>query len=91
MKAKYLMIPLIFLKSFFSAIVQVAWGLGGLFLLNLLLNYMLKEGIPQSIDKQFLIAEQFIFNNIMMFVWVFFGVFLYFEVRELVKEKVEGK
>lgn len=82
-KAKYLMIPLMLLKSFFSAVTQVAWGLGGMMLLNLLLSYMLKEGLPTSVDKQFLIVEQFIFNHMMLFVWVFFGVYLYFEVKEL--------
>ena len=78
---------LIIFKSFFIAVTQVAWGLVSLFGLNLLLTYLLREGqvLPSSLNYLFIKLEGLILNHIMVFVIVFFLVYLYFELKELLK------
>lgn len=89
MKAKHLLIPFLVLKSFFVSVTQVAWGLGGMMLLNLLLFYLLKEGIPTQVNLTFLKLEMFIFSKILFFLFIFFVVTFYFELRDLLRgEKV---
>ena len=82
---KTALITLALLKSFFLAITQVAWGIASLFFLNILLAYMLKDGIPFYVSKMFLQLEAFIVSNIMPFVWVFFVLYAFFKIKEVLK------
>lgn len=82
---KYLLIPLVCLKSLFLAVTQVAWGLVSIFGLNLIMTYFLKEGMPLSISETFLILERFIAGHVLLFVGCFFALYLYFEIKEIIK------
>jgi hypothetical protein len=77
----------IIFKSLFMAVTQVAWGLIALFGFNALIVYLYKtQGLNVlSVSRIFLQIEGFIQQRIMLFVWIFFIVYLYFEIRELIK------
>jgi len=72
-------------KSFFLAVTQVAWGLVSIFGLNLLLAYMIREGTPIEVSNLFLQLEMFIGTNIMSFVFIFFALYAYVEIKEVLK------
>jgi hypothetical protein len=79
-------IGLALLKAFFYAITNVAWGIFSLFALNSLLAYLLvSQGQVNLVNPYFLTAEKFIIDNIMQFVWVFFILHSYSEIKEVVK------
>ena len=84
---KTALITLALLKSFFLAVTQVAWGLVSIFALNAVIYYMYEK---QSLDlttlnHTFLRLETFIGSNIMPFVWVFFVLYAFFEIKEVLK------
>lgn len=80
------LIVLALLKSFFLAVTTVAWGIASLFFFNILIAYMLKDGIPFYVSKMFLQLEHFLITNIMPFVWVFFVLLAFFEIKEVLKK-----
>ena len=85
---KSALITLALLKSFFLAVTQVAWGLVSLFGLNLLLTYIIisqKQVVPELVNNMFITLEGFIMGNIMPFCWVFFILYAFFEIKEVLK------
>ena len=83
---KYWITPLLILKSFFLAITQLAWGLVSLGLLGWVMFFIKKEyplvNLPDF--SWFLgLSVNFVINHIELFFWVFFIVYIYFEVKEL--------
>ena len=88
---KSALVILSILKSFFLAITQVAWGLVSLFALDISLAYLSeKQGFDVTmVNKTFMDMIFFIQEHILLFVGVFFILDLYFEIRELKKEKKE--
>ena len=86
MKLKYLMIPLIILKSFFMAITQVAWGIVSIVALKVALIYALeKDALPVSVDELFLKIVQIIVDYMVWFALIFFVIYLYFDLNEFAK------
>ena len=81
-------IPFIIIKSFFLAITQLAWGLVSLGLLGWVVFFIRKEyplvGLP-DLTKFLDISVNFILNNINLFFWTFFIIYIYFEFKELRK------
>lgn len=86
-RAKYLLIPIMLAKSFFSAITQVAWGVAGIFLFNIAIAYLIKDGTPTYISKLFLQGEAYIANHITLFVGAFFIMYFYYDMKELRRGK----
>jgi len=84
--AKSFLVLLKICKSFFMAVTQVAWGIVSLVFLNGALYYMNeKYGTDiTSISPTFLKLDTWIFNNVMFFFWVFFALYLYFEIKEVI-------
>ena len=83
---KYWIVPLLILKSFFLAITQLAWGLVSLSLLGWVRFFIITEyplvNMPDFTN--FLnLGINLILNNITLFFWVFFIVYIYFEIKEL--------
>jgi hypothetical protein len=79
-------IGLALLKAFFYAITNVAWGLVSLFAFNALITYlMVSQGQVNLVNPYFLKAEAFIIDNIMQFVWVFFILHSYSEIKDVIK------
>jgi len=76
------------IKAFFQAVAQVAWGLAGIFLFNLVLTYLLKSNQidTTTINKTFLMVAQIIINNLMIFFWAIFLIYVFYEIKEIVKE-----
>jgi hypothetical protein len=70
------------IKGIFFAVTQVAWGLVSLFGLNIILGYMINEGTTFYIDETFLMMESFIIENMLIFVFVFFILCVYTELKE---------
>jgi len=77
------------LKSFFLAVTQVAWGLTSLVVLGIALFYLRdKYGISiAQMSPLFSNLILFIADHIMLFVFVFFIVQLWLEMRELFKKE----
>jgi len=90
---KYWIVPFLIIKSFFTAIVQVAWGIVALGLLGWVYFFISKEypliHFP-AISGMLQLGGDIILNNINLFFWVFFIVFIYFECLEL-KQKLKEK
>lgn len=86
MKAKLLMLVPVMLRSFFQAVTNVAWGVGSIFFLNLMVVYFLKEEMPYEMSLRFLQLEMFITSHIMLFFWAALAVYLYYDCKELMKE-----
>ena len=77
------------IKSMFSAVTQVAWGLVSLLGLNVVMAYILAKNemiLPPYIDQTFLKISMFIVEHIMAFVWIFFILACYFEIKEVLKK-----
>ena len=72
-------------KSFFLAVTNVAWGLLSLFAFNALIVYLYKsQGFDLTlIPPIFIMMEEFIINNILAFVFVFFVLCFYLEQKEI--------
>ena len=85
--AQDLMIIPIILKSFFMAVTQVAWGIVSIVALKVALIYALKGDLPISINETFLYLTKLIVNNLMIFVWIFFAIYIYFDLNEFLKLK----
>ena len=84
MDRKYLIIPLIVLKSFFMAVTQVAWGLVSIVALKVAIIYALKgEALPVTINETFLLLTNLIIDYMLWFAFVFFIIFVYFDLKEL--------
>ena len=85
---KYWIVPLLILKSFFLAITQLAWGLVSLGLLGWVMFFIKKEyPLVNLPDFSWFIGGlvNYILNNVELFFWVFFIVYIYFEIKELLK------
>ena len=80
------LIVLALFKSVFNAITSVAWGVAGIFLTNVSLVFLLKDGIPVSVNQNFLLIETFILNHLMLFATVFFLLYLYTEIKSFKKK-----
>lgn len=90
---KYWIVPFLILKSFFLAITQLVWGLVSLGLLGWVMFFIRKEyplvNLPDF--SWFLeLAVNLIIDNITLFFWVFFIVYVYFEWLEL-KQRIKSK
>jgi len=83
---KYWIVPFLILKSFFLAITQLAWGLVSLGLLGWVMFFIRKEyplvNLP-DLSNFIGLGINFIINNITLFFWVFFIIYIYFEIKEL--------
>lgn len=81
-------IPLIAIKSGFQAIIQIVWGLVSLGLLGWVIFFIKKE-YPDiafsTLPESLIMIGDFIWNNISLFIWIFFIVYFYFEYLELRK------
>jgi len=91
-KTKYILLPFVVLKSLFVAITQVAWGIAGLLLLQILIVYIMVQNNmepPEEISKVFLTASLFIIEHIMLFVSIFFVLYMYTETKETMKETTQ--
>lgn len=91
---RYWIVPLLILKSFFLAIVQLAWGLVSLGLLGWVIFFVRKEyplvNLPDMTN--FLnLGINFIMGNLNLFFWVFLITYFYFELRDLLKKEVQGE
>lgn len=76
------------LKSFFSAVTQVAWGIVSLIGLNMLIVYVAtvnKQTIPSIVDITFLKLETFIIEHIMIFTLIFWLFYWIVDYKELKK------
>lgn len=72
-------------KAFFMSVTQIAWGLVSIFGLSIIINYFVKEGIPYYVNEFFLSCEYFILDNIVPFTLIFFILYAYFEIKEILK------
>lgn len=81
------MVVFAIIKSFFLSITQVAWGLVSIFGLNWLITYLMvnRQVDLSSINLLFIQMEGFIVDNIMWFVLAFFILYLYSEIKEVLK------
>lgn len=84
---KWFIVLLALGKSFFNAVTQVAWGIASLVILNASLLYMHeKYGTDLTyVTSTFLKLDAWVFNNIMFFFWIFFILYAYFEIRDVLK------
>jgi flagellar biosynthesis protein FlhB len=75
-------------KSFFSAVTQVAWGIASIFILGAVLRYMMEKystGVPDYVSETFLSLTVFIIDNIMWFVFIFWLFYWITDYKELKK------
>lgn len=72
-------------KSFLDTMFSLAWGVSGLFLLNLILSFMLKSGTPLLISDYFVKMEMFIINHIMFFFFVVFAFEFILHYNDFIK------
>lgn len=77
------------IKSFFLAVTGVAWGLVSIFGFNALLSFLIVKTDSSfdlsKINPLFLKLEIFISNNLMLFIFAFFALYLYFDIKEILK------
>jgi hypothetical protein len=91
---KYWIVPLLILKSFFLAITQLAWGLVSLGLFGWVMLYIKNEyplvNLP-DITGFLSLAINLIIDNVTLFFWIFFIIYVYFEFLELKIKSLEVK
>jgi hypothetical protein len=87
---KYWIIPLLILRAFFQAITQLAWGLVSLGLLGWTTFFLRKEyplvKIP-DLTGVLSIGVDLILNNLSLFFWTFFIIYMYFDIKQIQEEK----